>query len=285
MRRSCGTSPAGLEEKFEGLRERGEGALMTHLYYGDPSEEFSRKLIEALVESGADILELGIPFSDPIADGPTFQAACERALKAGVTPDKCIEAVREIMERGLDIPVVLTTYFNIPYVMGFSRFLRRIREAGAQGLLIPDLPLEEVEPYLKLTTKEGVRMILQIAPTTSERRLRRIVDASSGFIYLISLEGVTGSNLRSERKALRLIKEIKGIRDIPVMVGFGISGREQAETFVSSGADGVVVGSAYARIYSRKLQDPFEALPEVIELTREVKLGCRIGYARRKDNP
>lgn len=283
MRRSWGTSTGELEELFEKLRKHGEGAHMAHLYYGDPSEEFSMKLIEVLVKNGTDILELGIPFSDPIADGPVFQAACERALKAGVTPNMCIEAIGRIKEGGLDAPVVLTTYLNIPYVMGFTRFLGRIREAGVKGLLIPDLPLEEAEPYLKLTAKVGISLILQAAPTTSERRLRRILESSSGFLYLISLEGVTGSNNRSRMNVFKMIRQIKAISDIPVIVGFGISRREHAETFVSAGADGVAVGSAYTRIYSRDLQDPFKTLPEIAQLVYEIKLGCRIGYTRRKD--
>ena len=279
MRRSCGTSTGRLEEKFSELAKKGEGAHMAHIYYGDPSEDFSMRLIDVLVSNGADIIELGIPFSDPIADGPIFQAACERALRAGITPDKCMEAVRKVS--GLGIPVIVTTYFNIPYVMGFSKFLSRIRRSGAHGLLIPDLPLEEAYPYLKLAADEGVCMILQAAPTTSKGRLRRIVGASSGFLYIISLEGVTGSRPKG-RDALRLIRDVKAMSNIPVMVGFGISKGEQAEAFVSAGADGVVVGSAYTRIYSRKLRDPFETLDDIGKLAREIKLGCKLGYARRE---
>ncbi|MEM1519947.1 MAG: tryptophan synthase subunit alpha [Candidatus Korarchaeum sp.] len=282
MRRSWSTSTGGLEEKFEELERRGEGAHMAHLYYGDPSGEFSIKLAEVLVRNGADILEIGIPFSDPIADGPIFRTACERALKAGVTPDMCIEAIRRMREGGLDAPVVLTTYFNIPYVMGFRRFLEKIREACVQGLLIPDLPLEEAEPYLNLVAEKEIHLILQVAPTTSKKRLKRILTASSGFLYLISLEGVTGSDLREGLYTFRMIRQIKAMSDIPVMVGFGISRREHAEAFVSAGADGVVVGSAYARIYSKDLRDPSKTLPEVAELAREIKLGCRTGYTRRK---
>lgn len=280
MRRSCGTSTGNLEEKFRELAEKGEGAHMAHIYYGDPSEDFSMRLIDVLVSNGADMIELGIPFSDPIADGPVFQAACERALRAGITPDKCIEAVRRVSSLG--IPVVVTTYFNIPYVMGFSKFLKKIRDAGAHGLLIPDLPLEEAYPYLRLAADEGVRMILQAAPTTSRDRLERIVGASSGFLYIIGLEGVTGSRPKGRDDVFKLIRDVKAMSSIPVMVGFGISKGEQAEALVSAGADGVVVGSAYARIYSRKLQDPFETLDDIGRLAREIKLGCKLGYARRE---
>jgi tryptophan synthase alpha chain len=263
-----------LERKFKELEGRGEGAQMTHVYYGDPSEEFSIKLIETLAQNGADIIELGIPFSDPIADGPVFQAACERALNAWVTPPKCIEAVKRLRKAGLKTPIIITTYFNIPYVMGFEKFLSMIKEAGAQGLLVPDMPIEEAEPYLNMAAKTGLHLILQVAPTTSDESLKKIVDAASGFIYLVSLEGVTGSKLTNPNTTFKLIKKVKAQTQTPVMVGFGISKREHAKTIVDAGADGVVVGSAYAKIYSKNLQNPFAMLPEIARLSREIKTGC-----------
>lgn len=264
-----------LEMKFQDLRRRCEGAHMAHVYYGDPCEEFSLKLVETLVENGADMIELGIPFSDPIADGPIFQAACERALKAGVTPVKCIQAIRKLRSKGIQAPIIVTTYFNIPYVMGFTRFLESIKEAGAQGILIPDLPIEEAEPYRRMTIKKGLHMILQIAPTTSKTRLKMILEEASGFVYLISLEGVTGSRLKSTSTTLRLIRNVKAYTSVPAIVGFGISKRENAETLIQAGADGVVVGSAYAKIYMEKLDNPFEALPEIAKQAYEIKLGCK----------
>jgi tryptophan synthase alpha chain len=263
-----------LERKFKELKEKGEGAQMTHIYYGDPSEEFSLKLIETLAENGADIIELGIPFSDPIADGPVFQAACERALSAGVTPIKCIEAVKRLREAGLKTPIIVTTYFNIPYVMGFEKFLNMIKEAGAQGLLVPDLPIEEAKPYLKLTAKIGLHLILQATPTTSKERLKKIMEDATGFIYLVSLEGVTGSKLTNPNATFNLIREVKAQTQTPVMVGFGISKREHAKAIVDAGADGVVVGSAYAKIYTKNLQNPIVTLSEIAQLSREIKAGC-----------
>ncbi len=263
-----------LERKFKELEGRGEGAQMTHVYYGDPSEEFSIKLIETLAQNGADIIELGIPFSDPIADGPVFQAACERALNAGVTPPKCIEAVKRLRKAGLKTPIIITTYFNIPYVMGFEKFLSMIKEAGAQGLLVPDMPIEEAEPYLDMAAKTGLHLILQVAPTTSEERLKKIVEAATGFIYLVSLEGVTGSKLTNPNTTFKLIKRLKSKTQTPVMVGFGISKREHAKAIVDAGADGVVIGSAYAKIYTKNLQNPFAMLPEIARLSREIKKGC-----------
>ncbi|MBC7130927.1 tryptophan synthase subunit alpha, partial [Candidatus Bathyarchaeota archaeon] len=264
-----------LEDLFSMLKTRGEAAHMAHVYYGDPCEDFSLKLIETLAEAGADIIEFGIPFSDPIADGATFQAACERALKAGVTPAKCLEGVRKLRSRGLKAPIILTTYFNIPYTMGVENFLEKAKAADVQGILIPDLPIEEAEPLLGMAEERGLHLILQVAPTTSRTRLSRILAEASGFIYLIGLEGVTGSRLRSQKATVKLIRSVKEKTDTPVMVGFGISSAAHAEVLVAAGADGVVVGSAYARIYAENLNDPYRKLPEIAELAREIKLGCK----------
>ncbi|MBS7628226.1 tryptophan synthase subunit alpha [Candidatus Bathyarchaeota archaeon] len=256
---------------------------MAHVYYGDPREEFSLRLIRILAESGADIIELGIPFSDPIADGPTFQAACERALKGGITPTKCIDGIRRLREEGLETPIVVTTYFNIPYAMGFEKFLEEIKNAGAHGILVPDLPAEEAKPFLKLARRMGLHLILHVAPTTSQERLKGILAEASGFVYLISIEGVTGARFkgRKECSAMELIKAVKAQSPIPIMVGFGISVREHAEAMVSAGADGVVVGSAYARIYQKSLDNPYRKIDEIARLAREIKLGCIEGYRNR----
>ena len=270
-----------IESKFQDLKRRGEGAHMAHVYYGDPHEEFSLRLIKTLAENGADIIEFGIPFSDPIADGATFQAACERALKAGITPAKCIEGIKRLRSEGLETPIVVTTYFNIPYVMGFERFLDRIAAAGAQAVLIPDLPVEEAEPFMGIAKKHRLHMILQVTPTTSPERLKRIAAEASGFIYLIGLEGVTGLKLKSWKAAFQLIRRVKEKTDKPVLVGFGVSKGEHAEALVAAGADGVVVGSAYARIYAENLENPFKKLPEIAKLVQEIKFGCTLGYANR----
>lgn len=270
-----------LEKKFQELKERREGAHMAHVYYGDPNEEFSIRLIETLAENGADIIEFGIPFSDPIADGAVFQAACERALKGGVTPAKCIEGIRRLRAGGVKVPLVVTTYFNIPYAMGLENFMEKVENAGAQAVLIPDLPLEEAEPFMRLTDKAGLSLILQVAPTTSRKRLKKILENASSFVYLIGVEGVTGAKVKKHHSTLKLIKTVKTETQIPVIVGFGISKREHVEAIVAAGADGVVVGSAYARIYTANSEDPFKTLPKIAELAREIKLGCINGYRSR----
>jgi tryptophan synthase alpha chain len=210
-----------------------------------------------------------------------FQETYRRALNSGITPAKCIEGIKKLRDEGLEAPIVVTTYFNIPYVMGFERFLNKIKNAGAQGVLFPDLPLEEAKPLKGLISKSGLKLILQAAPTTSFERLRQILAETSGFIYLISVEGVTGARLKAQTSTFRLVKAVRELSTTPIMVGFGVSRREHAEALIAMGADGVAVGSAYARIYSENLETPFQKLDEIAKLAREIKSGCVEGYRKR----
>jgi tryptophan synthase alpha chain len=273
-----------LEKKFRELKERREGAHMPHVYYGDPNEEFSLKLIKNLAKNGADLIEFGIPFSDPTADGPTFQASCERALKKCVTPAKCIQGIKKLRRSGLEIPLVVTTYYNIPYVAGIRTFLSEIKEAGAQAIIVPDLPVEEANDFLDEGKKQGVHVILQVAPTTTEDRLKKIADIASGFLYVINVEGVTGARESLKDSTLKLVNRVRRHTDIPLLAGFGISKREHAAAVVSAGADGAITGSAYAKIYERNLKNPEETLPEIARLAKQIKQGCIEGYRQRLGN-
>lgn len=270
-----------IEQKFRELRKRGEAAYMPHVYYGDPNEEFSLELINTLVESGADMLEFGIPFSDPIADGPTFIAACGRALKGGVTPTKCIEGVKKLRGAGIEVPIILTTYFNIPYVMGIGVFMKKVKEAGVQGLIIPDLPIEESGEFLELAKSSGLSVIFQVAPTTSDERSKKIIGAASGFLYVINVEGVTGTRESFLQSTLKLIEKVRKQTDVPLMAGFGISKKEHALRMVSKGADGVITGSAIAKIYAKNLESPESSLPKIAEFVKEMKEACAEGYRER----
>lgn len=274
-----------IERKFEELRGKEEGAFMPHLYFGDPSPEFSLELAKTLVRGGADLLEIGIPFSDPIADGPVFTSSCERALAAGVTPADCIGAVERLRSEGVKIPIVVTTYFNIVFTRGIERFCEEVRGAGAQALIIPDLPLEESQELLSAAVRQELRVIFQIAPTTSEKRFRRIIQAASGFLYIINVEGVTGARGELLPSTLNLIRRVKGAAQVPVLAGFGVSKPEQAFQLVKHGADGVVVGSAIAERYSSSLEDPFSALPKIQEFVRKMKDACVEGLRARGLNP
>ena len=262
-----------LEETLLTLRNRGEGAFMPHVYYGDPNPLFSRQLIKTLAENGADLVEFGIPFSDPTADGPTFQAACERALGNGITPPKCIQGIRLLRETGLTIPLIVTTYYNIPYAMGIGRFFEEIKSAGAQGVIVPNLPFEEAEDMLEEGKKRGIHVILQVAPTTTEERLKRITDTASGFLYVMNVEGVTGARDSVSGSTLKLIKRVRRHTEIPLMAGFGISIGEQAETLMAAGADGVIAGSIFAKIYERSIGKPETALEAIAKLVTQIKKG------------
>ncbi len=270
-----------LETKFQELQSRGEGAHMSHVYYGDPQEEFSLRLLETLAKNGADILEFGIPFSDPTADGPTFQAVCERALEKGMTPNRCIDGIKKLRSNGIENPIVITTYYNIPYVMGVGNFLNRIKEAGVQAIIIPNVPVEEADILLDEGKKKGIYPIFQVAPTTTEDRLKKIVDIASVFLYIIGIEGVTGVRESLGESTLKLVERVRKHTDIPLLAGFGISTRKQATTLVAAGADGVVVGSAYAKVYEKNLEKPQEMLPEIADLVSQIKQGCIEGYKQR----
>jgi tryptophan synthase alpha chain len=271
-----------LEETLLRLRNVGEGAFMPHVYYGDPNPLFSRKLITALAKNGADLVEFGIPFSDPTADGPTFQAACERALGNGITPSKCIQGIRLLREAGFKVPIIVTTYYNIPYTMGIGKFFEEIKSAGTQGVIVPNLPFEEAEGMLDEGRKRGVHLILLVAPTTTEDRLKRIADAASGFLYVLNVEGVTGAREDISGSTLKLIERVRKHTDIPLMAGFGISRGEQARALMTAGADGVIAGSVFAKIYQRSIEKPEDALKEIAELAMQIKKGCVYGHPRRR---
>lgn len=259
-----------LEEVLRKLRSRKRPLLMPHVYYGDPNEVFSQLLLKTLVESGADILEVGIPYSDPIADGPTFIASCERALKSGITPPMCLQGIRRLREEGADLPIVLTTYFNIIYTAGVEEFLRKARSAGVQALIVPDLPFEEAGEMMELTRRQGMDFILQVSPSTNQRRLERILSSARGFIYVINVEGVTGSREVLPPSTFELIKRVREKTDIPIFVGFGISRKEHVKMALEAGADGVVVGSAIANIYSENLSNPYETLPKIADFLKDL---------------
>ncbi|KXA91258.1 hypothetical protein AKJ57_01950 [candidate division MSBL1 archaeon SCGC-AAA259A05] len=269
-----------IEEKFQELNGMEQGAYMPHIYYGDPSEEFSLKQVETLVENGADMIEFGIPFSDPTADGPAFQEACERALGNGITPEQCIRGLEKLREGGVEVPIIVTTYYNIPYVYGIGNFLEKLEETGVQGIIVPNLPIEEAGDFLELSRKIGINLIFQITPNTTEGRMERIVESASGFIYIVNFEGVTGVRGSVADSTRNLIGKVKSLTELPLMAGFGVSEREHAASLVSAGADGVITGSALGEIYMRKLDNPEDALSDIGNFASRIKRGCMEGYRK-----
>jgi len=237
--------PNRIDTTFEMLRREGRSAFVAYLCAGDPDPAATPSLVAALVEAGSDIVELGVPFSDPLADGATNQAAATRALEAGTTLGKVFEMVRKIRETS-EVPLVLFTYLNPVYVYGFEKFHRTAAEAGVDGVLILDLPPDEAERNAELQGAFGLKPIRLIAPTTPEERIAKICSMADGFIYYVSREGVTGEQTSLSNTISDQVRLIKKHTELPVVVGFGISSPEQAES-VARQADGVVVGSAIVR--------------------------------------
>ncbi len=261
-----------IDAKFEELRAKGEGALIGYLTLGDPNIEDSKKLVRALAKH-VDILELGIPFSDPIADGPTIQGAIDRALKAGMNTDIAFEIVKELK---LDIPLIFMTYYNIVLQYGEERFIKRCRDVGIDGVIIVDLPIEEAQNLLDICERYNVHFIFLIAPTTREDRLFKILSRARGFIYLISLLGVTGAREKLQEETIEKTKWALNYVKIPLAVGFGISKKEHVRAVIKAGASGVVVGSAFVKIVEKNLGNIEKAIKEIENLAKELKEGTKV---------
>lgn len=236
-----------IQQRFSQLQAEGRCALMPFLMAGDPDLERTRAALLALQSAGADLIELGIPYSDPLADGPVIQAAASRALASATTPGKVLEMLASL--RGeLTIPVILFTYSNPLLNRGMEAFCRAAAAAGAAGLVVPDLPLEEAEKLSAIAAAEGLDLVLLVAPTTPADRMGRIAAASRGFTYLVSVTGVTGVRTSIETRVEGLVQQLKGMGPTPVAVGFGIAGPDQARQVRDWGADGAIVGSALVKV-------------------------------------
>ena len=240
-------------------------AFIPFITGGDPDMETTEKLLRALYEAGADLIEIGIPFSDPIAEGPIIEAADERALKAGCTVEKLFDLVSRV-RTDIKVPLLFMTYYNPIFVYGAQRFTERCAGSGIDGLIVPDLPFEERGELLLPCTSNGIKLISLIAPT-SEGRITEIAQGSDGFLYCVSSLGVTGERQKLGGDARQTIAQIKQVTDIPCAVGFGISSPQQARD-VACFADGVIIGSAIVRIaaeYGR------ECVAPVSSFAKEVK--------------
>ena len=247
-----------IAKAFERLRSKNEKALIAYIMAGDPSLEATEEYFHSLVDAGVDIVELGIPFSDPIADGPTIQAASNRSLKTGTTPGKVMALARKIRKKDGSTPIIFMTYYNIFFKHGLEAFAREVSGA-VDGFIAPDLPVEESAELLKYCRKYDIDLIFLVAPTTPEARIRKIMEHGSGFVYLVSRLGVTGARARLASSALELLERVMGY-SIPKAVGFGISKPEHVEAIASAGADGIVVGSAFVQIIEQGGDDVAEKL-------------------------
>jgi tryptophan synthase alpha chain len=238
-------NPRRISRRFEELASSEKSGFIAYVTAGDPSPEATLDIAHALESAGVDLLELGIPFSDPLADGPTIQAASNRALAAGMTVARSLDIVERFRAKS-ELPVVLFTYLNPIYSYGFEKFLTRAVGSGADGLLVLDLPPDEAEQDTALIWSGGLDPIRLVAPTTPPKRMAKIVSTAQGFVYYVSREGVTGEQSRLADTISAQVAELRRYTLLPIAVGFGISTTEQA-AMVASQADAVVVGSAIVR--------------------------------------
>jgi len=235
-----------IHQRFEQLKQEGRMALMPFLMAGDPDLAVTRDVLLALQRGGADMVELGIPYSDPLADGPVIQAAASRALQSGTTPAKVMEMLATVRDE-ITLPLILFTYSNPLLNLGMEQFCEQAASAGAAGLVVPDLPLEEADRLSPIASRYGLDLVLLVAPTTPADRMARIAESSRGFTYLVSVTGVTGERAQMETRVQGLVQQLKQSSPGPVAVGFGISGPEQVRQVRRWGADGAIVGSALVK--------------------------------------
>jgi len=257
-----------LENKLMEMQRRGEKALIPYICGGDPGLEETVRLVPALALAGADVVEIGIPFSDPVADGPVIQKAAARALAAGATTAKILGAVTEI-RRHTDVPIVLMSYYNPIYSFGVEKFAEAAVDAGVDGVIVPDIPLEESGPLRQAAAASGLAVVPLVAPNSGPERLAAITAAGSGFIYCVSVKGVTGVRQEIDTDITKFISCVRSHTKLPLAVGFGISGPEQAAQMAGY-CDAVVVGSALVEIISGKGKSP-DLIPAVARRVREIK--------------
>ena len=257
-----------VSERMAALRDRGECALIPFITAGDPDLETTAQALEILDRSGADLIELGVPYSDPLADGPVIQAAATRALRNGTRLDDVLEMLHRLTPK-LQAPIILFTYYNPILNRGIPTFLEQVYAAGARGLVVPDLPLEEMDALLVPAADAGIEVTLLVAPTTPKERLLAIAQRSQGFIYLVSVTGVTGMRTKVESRAQDLLMELQSVTDKPIGVGFGISEASQAHQVMEWGADAVIVGSAFVKRLAEG--EPHQALETIESFCRGLK--------------
>jgi tryptophan synthase alpha chain len=267
-----------IDRRFAELKSEGRSALVTFLTAGDPDGETSLAILKALPGAGADVIELGMPFSDPMADGPAIQLSSQRALKAGQTTGRTVDLVREVRKSQPSVPIVLMGYYNPIYVYGVDRFLRDAKDAGVDGLIAVDLPPEEDRELCLPALAAGLNFIRLATPTTDDNRLAAVLANTSGFVYYVSITGITGTAMPDVARTADAVGRIKRHCALPVAVGFGVRTADQAAA-IARGADGVVVGSALVNALKHTLDDSSRAttttLTAVTDLVGELARGVR----------
>ncbi|MHA2407043.1 MAG: tryptophan synthase subunit alpha, partial [Candidatus Ranarchaeia archaeon] len=271
------TTPRGkkmrtIAKTFEQLKTKKEGGLIAYVTAGDPHITTTKQIVHSLSKGGADIIELGIPFSDPIADGPTIQAASQRALNAKTTP-KQILTLTESLRSDIPQPIVFMTYYNPIYKMGLNTFFESVQASGVNGVIVPDLPPEEANEYKKTAETHDIDTIFLATPSTSQNRLKKILSISSGFLYLVSLFGVTGTRETIKQSTRQLIQQTTQLVQgtIPLAVGFGISKPNHVQTVIQEGANAAIVGSSFVKIIEKNQQNESTMLTKLTDYCTQLK--------------
>jgi tryptophan synthase alpha chain len=263
-----------IADAFARTRAEKRAAFVAYLCAGDPDFDTSLAACRAVIEAGVDVLELGVPFSDPLADGLTNQLAAQRALESGMTVARVLELVRRIRDFS-QVPVVFYTYYNLVFANGVEASVRAAKAAGVDGMLVLDLPPEEAGDFAHACRAHGVKSVFIVAPTTPDARLAKICGAATGFLYYVSREGVTGERGEVATGIGEAVARIKAYTQLPVVVGFGISTREQVRTVAASQTDGVVVGSALVNVIKANLATRAEIAPQLKVKAADLVAGVR----------
>jgi tryptophan synthase alpha chain len=256
---------------FEKSRTQRSGAFIPFVTLGDPTPEESGKILETLIRAGADALELGIPFSDPVADGPVIQASANRALDAGATPDLCLELLAEARAKHPDIPFGLLVYANLAIGKGLERFYRRAAESGVDSVLVADVPIQSARPFVRAAEDAGIDPVFVVPPNAADEKLREIARMSKGYTYFLGRSGVTGADREAQAPLASRIALLKEAGAPPVVVGFGISRPDHVRACLAAGADGAIAGSATVAIVAENLSDPEKTRAELSRFVGSMK--------------
>lgn len=267
-----------IKKKFSQLKIRKEKGLICYVMGGYPDPLTSEKIISSIVDGGADIMEIGIPFSDPIADGPIIQEASFRALQNGINPDLCLSLIKKTRQRYPDLPILIMTYSNILQKKGFKKFMKMAKDAGTDGFILPDMTIEESKEYLEYSKKLELATVFLVAPNTSNFRIKKTLDVSTGFVYVVSVYGTTGIRNTFNKYTLTAIRNIKKLSSNRnnISVGFGISNPAHIKLMSKYGADAVIVGSAIIEIINRNKGDNIHSLENKLKkYVKSLKDACK----------
>uniref|UniRef100_A0A7C4AJ25 Tryptophan synthase alpha chain n=1 Tax=Thermodesulfovibrio aggregans TaxID=86166 RepID=A0A7C4AJ25_9BACT len=256
-----------VRKKLDEIKKQGKKAFIPYIMAGDPNLKETEKRLKMLSKAGADLIELGVPFTDPLADGPTIQRASERALQSGTTLTKILKFLDDF-KGSIDTPIILMTYLNPVFCYGIEKFFKKAKEVQIGGVIFPDLTVEESKIYRALAKKYGIDLIFLVAPTSTPERVKKIVRASTGFVYYVSITGITGAELKLDKKFREHIDFVRTFGK-PVCVGFGVSNPEEA-SYVAHFADGVIVGSAIVKKFHEKPEEAFEFIKSLREAINAV---------------